>query len=122
MLSSGTHVSSTAAGRSVGVAKDASVVGVRVLDCDGAGSISNVVAGELGWLYKCLKLWICQRGYSCHSYGSGCASTFRAHDAEPCKWLLPANDEVAYYSYVVASSCQMLRNQETCGRRHLSIP
>lgn len=56
MLSSGTHVSSTAAGRSVGVAKDASVVGVRVLDCDGAGSISNVVAGELGWLYKCLEL------------------------------------------------------------------
>lgn len=42
----GTHVSSTAAGRSVGVAKDAAVLGVRVLDCDGAGSVSNVVAGE----------------------------------------------------------------------------
>lgn len=34
-----------AAGRSVGVAKQAHIVAVRVLDCDGAGSISNVVAG-----------------------------------------------------------------------------
>jgi hypothetical protein len=34
-----------AAGRSVGVAKEARVVAVRVLDCEGAGSISNVVAG-----------------------------------------------------------------------------
>lgn len=41
----GTHVASTAAGRSVGVAKEANVVGIRVLDCDGAGSISDVVAG-----------------------------------------------------------------------------
>jgi subtilisin family serine protease len=42
----GTHVSSTAAGRSVGIAREATVMGVRVLDCDGAGSISNVVAGK----------------------------------------------------------------------------
>jgi subtilisin family serine protease len=42
----GTHVSSTAAGRSVGVAREARVMAVRVLDCDGAGSISNVVAGK----------------------------------------------------------------------------
>lgn len=42
----GTHVASTAAGRSVGVAKEARVVAVRVLDCQGAGSISNVVAGR----------------------------------------------------------------------------
>lgn len=34
-----------AAGRSVGVAKEAAVVGVRVLDCDGAGSIANVISG-----------------------------------------------------------------------------
>jgi hypothetical protein len=36
-----------AAGRSVGVAKEARVVAVRVLDCAGAGSVSNVVAGKL---------------------------------------------------------------------------
>ena len=42
----GTHVSSTAAGRSVGVAREATVMAVRVLDCDGAGSISNLVAGK----------------------------------------------------------------------------
>ncbi|WIA17834.1 hypothetical protein OEZ85_009340 [Tetradesmus obliquus] len=45
----GTHVSSTAAGRSVGIAREATVMAVRVLDCDGAGSISNVVAA-LEWV------------------------------------------------------------------------
>eukprot|EP00879_Flechtneria_rotunda_P001995 GHRR01002171.1.p1 GENE.GHRR01002171.1~~GHRR01002171.1.p1 ORF type:complete len:748 (+),score=234.78 GHRR01002171.1:134-2377(+) len=45
----GTHVASTAAGRSVGIAKEANVVAIRVLDCDGAGSISDVVAA-LDWV------------------------------------------------------------------------
>lgn len=33
-------------GRTVGVAKEASLVALRVLDCEGAGTVSNVVAGE----------------------------------------------------------------------------
>lgn len=41
----GTHVASTAVGRAVGVAKAARVVGVRVLECDGTGNISNTIAG-----------------------------------------------------------------------------
>ncbi|KAK9902768.1 hypothetical protein WJX75_005533 [Coccomyxa subellipsoidea] len=45
----GTHVASTAAGRTVGVAKEASVVALRVLDCNGSGRISDVVAA-LDWL------------------------------------------------------------------------
>lgn len=45
----GTHVSSTAVGRSVGVAKEAIVVAVRVLNCQGSGAVSNVVAG-LNWV------------------------------------------------------------------------
>ena len=36
---------SIAIGRNVGIAKEASVVALRVLDCQGAGSVSNVVAG-----------------------------------------------------------------------------
>eukprot|EP00955_Chlamydomonas_euryale_P093449 364786-Chlamydomonas_euryale.AAC.16 len=40
----GTHVASTAAGRSVGVAKEASIVAVRILDCEGSGTISDTVA------------------------------------------------------------------------------
>lgn len=44
-----THVAmlvrSIAIGRNVGIAKEASVVALRVLDCQGAGSVSNVVAG-----------------------------------------------------------------------------
>jgi hypothetical protein len=45
----GTHVASTAAGRGVGVARGASVVALKVLDCKGEGSISDVVAG-LDWV------------------------------------------------------------------------
>jgi subtilisin family serine protease len=41
----GTHVAGTTAGSTYGVAKGASVVGVRVLDCNGSGTISGVVAG-----------------------------------------------------------------------------
>jgi subtilisin family serine protease len=41
----GTHVAGTAAGRSVGMAKEAAVVAVRVLDCSGSGRISDVIAG-----------------------------------------------------------------------------
>ncbi|KAK9868494.1 hypothetical protein WJX84_000258 [Apatococcus fuscideae] len=45
----GTHVASTAVGRAVGVAKEARIVAVRVLDCAGSGSVSSVVAG-LDWV------------------------------------------------------------------------
>lgn len=45
----GTHVASTAAGTSYGIATSATVVPVRVLDCDGSGSTSDVVAG-LNWI------------------------------------------------------------------------
>lgn len=45
----GTHVSSTAAGTKFGVAKAANITPVRVLGCDGSGSISGVIAG-LDWI------------------------------------------------------------------------
>lgn len=41
----GTHVSSTAAGTKYGVAKQATLHGVRVLDCGGFGSWAGVIAG-----------------------------------------------------------------------------
>ena len=41
----GTHVASTAVGTEYGVAKAASVAAVRVLDCSGAGSNADVIAG-----------------------------------------------------------------------------
>jgi len=41
----GTHVASTAAGTTWGVAKKATVHGVRVLGCNGSGSISGIIAG-----------------------------------------------------------------------------
>jgi len=44
----GTHVAGTIAGTAHGVAKRASVVPVRVLDCAGSGSYSQVIAG-LDW-------------------------------------------------------------------------
>ncbi|UYQ64391.1 S8 family peptidase [Streptomyces peucetius] len=41
----GTHVAGTTAGSTYGVAKAAAVVGVRVLDCNGSGTWSGVIAG-----------------------------------------------------------------------------
>jgi aqualysin 1 len=41
----GTHVAATLGGRSYGVAKEARIVPVRVLDCAGGGTMSGVVAG-----------------------------------------------------------------------------
>jgi len=45
----GTHVAGTVAGRNYGVAKTATVVAVRVLDCTGSGYSSGVVAG-INWV------------------------------------------------------------------------
>lgn len=45
----GTHVTGTTAGTTYGVAKGATVVPVRVLDCNGSGSISGVTAG-IDWV------------------------------------------------------------------------
>ncbi len=41
----GTHVAGTVGGSSYGVAKGATLVGVRVLNCSGSGSNSGVIAG-----------------------------------------------------------------------------
>lgn len=45
----GTHVAGTIAGTSYGVAKAVSIVPVRVLGCDGSGTLSGVIAG-LDWI------------------------------------------------------------------------
>lgn len=45
----GTHVAGTAAGTTYGVAKQAQLIPVRVLGCDGSGSYSGVIAG-VDWI------------------------------------------------------------------------
>lgn len=40
----GTHVAGTVGGKTYGVAKDVSLVGIRVLGCDGTGTVSDVLA------------------------------------------------------------------------------
>ena len=45
----GTHVAGTIGGSTYGVAKGATLVPVRVLDCDGSGTVSGVVAG-VNWV------------------------------------------------------------------------
>lgn len=47
----GTHVAGTVGGTKYGVAKNVKLHGVRVLDCNGSGSYSNVIAG-LEWVVK----------------------------------------------------------------------
>ena len=41
----GTHVGSTIGGSTYGVAKKANIIAVRVLDNNGSGSYSNIIAG-----------------------------------------------------------------------------
>src|SRR5262249_12272110 len=41
----GTHVAGTLGGRDYGVAKEVTLYGVRVLGCDGSGTIQSVVSG-----------------------------------------------------------------------------
>ncbi|PNQ57666.1 alkaline serine protease, partial [Vibrio agarivorans] len=41
----GTHVAGTIGGKEYGVAKNVSIVGVRVLSCRGSGSLSGVISG-----------------------------------------------------------------------------
>lgn len=47
----GTHVSGTIAGKTFGIAKNANLVPVRVLGCNGSGTNSGVIAG-LNWIAK----------------------------------------------------------------------
>jgi hypothetical protein len=47
----GTHVAGTVAGSTYGVAKQAKIVAVRVLDCQGSGSYSAIIAG-VDWVTK----------------------------------------------------------------------
>lgn len=47
----GTHVSGTIGGTTYGVAKNVTVHGVRVLDCDGSGDDAGVIAG-IDWVAK----------------------------------------------------------------------
>lgn len=45
----GTHVAGTVGGKNFGVAKTVTLIPVRVLDCNGSGTLSGVIAG-LDWL------------------------------------------------------------------------
>lgn len=45
----GTHVAGTSAGQTFGVAPDATIIPVKVLDCYGSGTLAGVVAG-LDWM------------------------------------------------------------------------
>ncbi|MFJ7270737.1 S8 family peptidase [Streptomyces sp. NPDC099050] len=47
----GTHVAGTVAGKTYGVARKANVVSVRVLNCEGTGDSSGIIAG-LDWVAK----------------------------------------------------------------------
>ncbi|WP_033345965.1 S8 family peptidase [Catenuloplanes japonicus] len=47
----GTHVAGTVGGATYGVAKDVKLVSVRVLDCNGSGSYSQIIAG-VDWVTR----------------------------------------------------------------------
>ena len=51
----GTHVSGTVGGATYGIAKNVGLIAVRVLDCNGVGTISGVIAG-IDWVTANKKL------------------------------------------------------------------
>jgi subtilisin family serine protease len=73
--SHGTHVAGIAAGSVHGVAKSARLVPVRVLACDGSGSISGVIAG-LEWIASTRTLG--ERSVVNMSLGGGASSSLDA--------------------------------------------
>ncbi|HMN26585.1 MAG TPA: S8 family peptidase [Caldilineaceae bacterium] len=52
----GTHVAGTVGGKTYGVAKGVRLIAVRVLKCDGSGSISGVIAG-VNWVTNQKRLY-----------------------------------------------------------------
>ena len=81
----GTHVAGTIGGSTFGVAKGATLVAVRVLDCGGSGTMSNVVAG-LNWAVADPSVPVSGRGTA-----SSSSSTFKPCPTPPClvMWLRP---------------------------------
>jgi len=66
----GTHCAGTVGGTSSGIAKHASIVGVKVLGADGSGSLSNVIAGVT---------WVANRNTNRRQVGSmSLGSTYNA--------------------------------------------
>ncbi|MBU6375017.1 MAG: S8 family peptidase, partial [Bdellovibrionales bacterium] len=51
----GTHVAGTIGGKTVGVAKDVSLVSVRIFDCSGSSAFSTIIAG-MDWVVANRKL------------------------------------------------------------------
>lgn len=50
----GTHVAGTVGGKTYGVAKEVSLVAVRVLDCDGEGTVDQILSG-IEWVIRTQK-------------------------------------------------------------------
>ena len=69
----GTHVAGTVGGAAVGVAKAVTLYSVRVLDCNGSGSISSVLAG-IDWVTNNRQL----PAVANMSLGAGVSSTLNA--------------------------------------------
>ena len=53
----GTHVAGTIGGTTYGVAKGVHLVAVRVLDCTGWGTYSQIIAG-VDWLLRLLRGYV----------------------------------------------------------------
>lgn len=71
----GTHVAGTVAGTTYGVAKKATIIPVRVLDCRGSGTLSGVVAG-LDWAVQHHQAGVAAAANM--SLGGGASSTIDA--------------------------------------------
>ena len=73
----GSHVASTVAGSSTGIAPEATIAAVKVLDCKGSGSYSGIIAG-LNWVAKQVGDNSNKRAVASMSLGGGFSATINA--------------------------------------------
>ncbi|HCT75010.1 MAG TPA: peptidase S8, partial [Micromonosporaceae bacterium] len=99
----GTHVAGTAAGTTYGIAKKATIIGVRVLDCAGSGTDADILAG-VNWIKaNAVKPAVVNYSIGCRQRCTDVTMDNAVKDliASGVQWVQAAgnsNDDACFYS------------------------
>ncbi|MET7393062.1 S8 family serine peptidase [Dactylosporangium sp. NPDC005572] len=119
----GTHVAGTAVGTTYGVAKQASVVSVRVLDCQGTGTNDDLIAG-INWVRTNAQ----KPAVANYSIGCGSRCTSQAMDSAVTSLISSgvqfvqaagnSGDDACYYSPQAVSAAITVGNSNSSDARN----